>query len=320
MLWPLPLLWVVGTVAAYLYCQLKNIPWTTAAPVLPAFLLEVTFFYVLAVEKLRFRLERQGPVRIACTLTAAGVLPYLVASIATGTFHWDSALWVTALAAAVAFWYVLLPPQPGSDILLLFLLAVVWATRMFSHLYVSPHPKIPMEMLGRLMWLRTALFALLAVRRVKGIGFGFWPRQRDWLIGVVHFLLLLPVVAGVAWMIHFGSPHWPTGGFQKSALVGIGTFFGFLWVIALAEEFLFRGMLLQWFTVWFRSWVVALIVTSMLFGAVHIWYGHFPNWKLATLAAVAGLFYGLAFRRAQSIRASMVTHALTVTAWRLLYS
>jgi hypothetical protein len=35
---------------------------------------------------------------------------------------------------------------------------------------------------------------------------------------------------------------------------------------------------------------------------------------------VAGVFYGLAFRQARSIRASMVTHALTVTTWRMLFS
>ncbi|MDP9115318.1 MAG: hypothetical protein M3O20_16765 [Acidobacteriota bacterium] len=38
------------------------------------------------------------------------------------------------------------------------------------------------------------------------------------------------------------------------------------------------------------------------------------------MAAVAGVFYGLAYRQARSIRASMVTHALTVTAWRLFFT
>jgi len=38
------------------------------------------------------------------------------------------------------------------------------------------------------------------------------------------------------------------------------------------------------------------------------------------LATVAGVFYGLAFRQASSIRASMVTHALTFTTLRVFYS
>jgi hypothetical protein len=36
---------------------------------------------------------------------------------------------------------------------------------------------------------------------------------------------------------------------------------------------------------------------------------------MMVLAAVAGWFYGKAFEQAGSIRASMVTHALTVTVW-----
>jgi membrane protease YdiL (CAAX protease family) len=63
----------------------------------------------------------------------------------------------------------------------------------------------------------------------------------------------------------------------------------------------------------------AAIAASIAFGAVHLWFRAFPNWRFALLAAVAGVFYGLAFRRARSIRASMVTHALVVTTWRVFF-
>jgi membrane protease YdiL (CAAX protease family) len=53
---------------------------------------------------------------------------------------------------------------------------------------------------------------------------------------------------------------------------------------------------------------------------VHLPYGGFPNWRFALLASVAGVFYGLAFRQASSIRASMVTHALTITTVRVFFS
>ena len=33
-----------------------------------------------------------------------------------------------------------------------------------------------------------------------------------------------------------------------------------------------------------------------------------------------GVVYGLAFRQARGIRASMVTHALTVTTWRVFFT
>ena len=79
-------------------------------------------------------------------------------------------------------------------------------------------------------------------------------------------------------------------------------------------------MLQQWITGWLRNDWAGLLLTSLLFGSVHLWYRPFPNWRIAVLAAVAGVFYGLAYRQARSIRASMVTHALTVTAWRLFFT
>mgnify|MGYP003336495315 CR=1 FL=1 len=45
-----------------------------------------------------------------------------------------------------------------------------------------------------------------------------------------------------------------------------------------------------------------------------------PRRRFALLAAVAGVFYGMAFRTGKGIRAAMVTHALTVTTWKTFFS
>ena len=42
-----PLLWALGAVAGYLYAKDRGIPLETAFAVLPAFLLEISFFYTL---------------------------------------------------------------------------------------------------------------------------------------------------------------------------------------------------------------------------------------------------------------------------------
>ena len=42
--------------------------------------------------------------------------------------------------------------------------------------------------------------------------------------------------------------------------------------------------------------------------------------QTGVLAAVAGVFYGMAFRTGKGIRAAMVTHALTVTTWKTFFS
>jgi membrane protease YdiL (CAAX protease family) len=124
----------------------------------------------------------------------------------------------------------------------------------------------------------------------------------------------------LAWITRVARPHLQFSGFERTTILTVATFFGTLWVIALGEEFFFRGLLQQWATGWLKSEWGGLALTSLLFGAAHLWFRDFPNWRFAIVAAVAGLFYGLAFRQAKSIRASMVTHALTVTTWRIFFS
>ena len=93
------------------------------------------------------------------------------------------------------------------------------------------------------------------------------------------------------------------------------TFIGILWVVGLAEECLFRGLLLHRLRATMRP-LHALALSSLAFGLAHLWFPPFPNWKFVILASVAGLFYGRAYLEARAVRASMVAHALTVTAWR----
>jgi uncharacterized protein len=288
-----------------------NIPWL---PVLPAFALEVTFYSLLASERTRLRFGNPA------LLTVAAVLPYCLATLAIGTFHWSALGWITLLAGAVSFWYILLPKKPASDILLLIFMATVWIAGLFKHWYWSPNAKLYLPVLGQLMWFRTGLFAMLAIRRVQGVGFGFWPTGREWKIGVVHFAIFLPLAAVLARSIGFATPRMPVFSWEKISLLVVGYFFATLWVLALTEELLFRGLLQQWLTSWLGSVWAGLVAASLIFGSVHLFFRLFPNWKLAILATLAGICYGLAFNRAKSIRASMVTHALVVTTWRIFFA
>ena len=97
-------------------------------------------------------------------------------------------------------------------------------------------------------------------------------------------------------------------------------FFGILWVVAVGEEFFFRGFLQPLVARGLRSETAGLLIASVLFGSAHLLYRGFPNWRFAILAGVAGMFYGISFLRSRSIRASMVTHALVVTTWRSLFA
>lgn len=312
----LPLFWAACVAAGYLYTQEKDVPWAAARVVAPAFVLEATLFLVLGVERWRALLDRRPRVVVAAVLVAAAVAPYGVASLALGTFSWMHAGAIAGLAAVLAFWYIMLPANPLADVGLLAVAAAVVLLKVFPQMYPRPHERLAMEALGQAMWIRTGLFAILSVRRVKGVGFGFWPELREWKIGLLHFAMLLPLAAALGWWIGFTEPRWPQPGWVTLAPL---TFFGTLWVLALGEELFFRGLLQQWMCGWLKNEWAGLLATSAIFGAVHLWYAAFPNWRFALLAALAGVFYGLAFRRGKGIRAAMVTHALTVTAWKTFF-
>jgi membrane protease YdiL (CAAX protease family) len=285
--------------------------------VAPAFVLEATLFLALAVEGVRASLDKLSRAAVAGVLVVAAVAPYLVASITLGSFSWMMFGALTALVGVLAFWYVLLPHNPLTDAGLLAFAAAVYLLKVFGEIYVRPHDALKMEALGQAMWIRTGLLAILSVRRVRNIGFGFWPDLREWKIGTAYFLGFLPLAAGLGWAIRFTRPEWPTSSEWKLLPL---TFFGTLWLLALGEELFFRGLLQQWMVEWLKNEWAGLAVTSLIFGGVHIWYRDFPNWKLAVLAVLAGVFYGLAFRQGKGIRASMITHALTVTTWKTFFT
>jgi len=280
--------------------------------VLAAFLIEYSFYLVPGFEPLRERLA--GP-RLPWLLTASALVPYLLYSLGTGQFSWLSLARLAALALAVSFWYVVLPASPVTDVGLVCLLAAVLLHKYFDPIYAPPVPRLDVDILGHLALIHVSAMALLVERRVSGTGFGFLPRRTDWAIGIRYFLYFLPVgiplaLALKAFQLAPIAPAWKIA----------GTFFGILWVVALSEEFFFRGLLQQWLERWTGSAAAGLVVTSLLFGLVHLGFRTFPNWRFAVVAAVAGWFYGRAFQQARSIRASMVTHALMVTTWRALFA
>jgi membrane protease YdiL (CAAX protease family) len=87
--------------------------------------------------------------------------------------------------------------------------------------------------------------------------------------------------------------------------------------IAVPEELFFRGWL-QNLLERRMGRTAALLVTAILFGLAHFnkRAAHF-NWRYVLLAAVAGFFYGRAWRSERRVGASAVTHASVDTIWSL---
>jgi membrane protease YdiL (CAAX protease family) len=294
-----------------------NIPAWAAVPIVAAFLVEFSLYLVAGAEPARAWLEQWPRPRLAAAMTASGASSYLVYSLGLGLFRWQALLLLTLVAAAISFWYIALRPGAPADFGFLALVAVIVLGNLFDPLFPSPVAQIKgLDILGQLTLIRLITLAALSLRHMKGVGFGFLPRWREWLIGLREYACF--AVIGFPLAVWLGALRWHPAAWHPGR--AILTFVAFLWVVALFEELVFRGLLQQWLRDWTGSAAAALVLTSVIFGLVHLPFREFPNWRFALVAAIAGWFYGRAYQRAGSIRAAMVAHAFVVTTWRSAFA
>jgi len=303
--------WLALSAAGLLYARMKGIPAWAAVPILAAFLVEYPFYLLPGFYAAARLFERRLPL----FLIVSFVMPYVIYATNTGQFRWWALTQLAALGAALSLWYVVLPTAPPVDAAFLAMVGAVALRKYLIPIYSSPIAGLHIEILGHLALIRLCAMVMLFERRVPDVGFGFLPNRREWLIGIRHFLYFLIAGIPLAWALRLGHmatvmPLWKIA----------ATFLGSLWVVALSEEFFFRGLLQQWLTQWTGSPTIAIAGAAIAFGSVHLGFRGFPNWKLALAAAVAGCFFGHAYSQAKSIRASMVTHALVATMWLTLFN
>lgn len=296
-------------IAAISYARLKQVAPAVALPVAAAFLIEFIFYLVPGFEAFR---ESFASRRLPALLIASALIPYLIYAVPTGQFAIFPFLLLTLLAALIAFWYSIFPASWWADLLFIFYLTAIILSRALKVIYLSPIPHVPLDILGHLMLIHTAAMVMLVQRRMPGIGFSFIPTAKEFFIGARNFLLFMPLGAAAGWYLNVfryrGKPAWQA----------VGIFAGVLWMVALSEEFAFRGVIQQTLRKLLANRLLARGIASIAFGSIHLWYpGGFPNWRMAVLASIAGWFYGRAFDQAGTIRAAMVTHAITVTVWML---
>jgi|SRR5579863_6115082 len=312
--------WLLLGLGAWIYARIKGIPGWAALPVAAAFLIEIPFYLLPGFEAARAWLRRQDRTRTAWLLAASAVTPWLVYSLATGAARFPNFILLLLVALAVSFWYIALPPAPASDALFLAAIAAIYLSKIFDRIYLSPVPKLSISVLGHLMLIRLAALAVLTLRGNVKAEYRFLPNRKEWLTGLRYFGMMLPVIAFAYWALGLVRLRPHPNGAGMAILLGIGTFPAILWVVALSEEFFFRGLLQQWIEQWTGKPNAALIVASLVFGCAHLGFHRiFPNWRWAIVAAILGLFCGLAWRNSRSVQAAMVTHALIVTVWQVFF-
>ncbi len=161
-------------------------------------------------------------------------------------------------------------------------------------------------------------YAFLVIRNMEGVGYRLGFRKGDILDGLVNFagFALVGIPLGTA--LGFIRFHPGTG----TTLEFFIQLFGIYLTIAIPEEFLFRGVLQNFLARSFsgtRRGLEALILASVIFGAAHLHHAPVPNWRYAILAAVAGMFYGNAFRTRRRLSSPALTHALVDTVWHFWF-
>jgi len=252
-------------------------------------------------------------------------IPYLLVSIDRGIF---SPGWLALYAILPVAMTLLLslsgPSRSGPstrrqyplEFLVLAILGLSVDLRWFEHAWPAH-----LSVFNKVLLLDAGIYAFISIRELDGVGFDLRLRLRDLAIGLREFLFFFPFALGLGLALGFLHVH-PLGFGTASAMATVALKFAAAWIftfffIAVPEELFFRG--------WLQNLLErhigrsrALLATAILFGLSHFNKRamHF-NWRYVLLAAIAGIFYGRAWRSYRRVGASAVTHATVDSVWSL---
>jgi uncharacterized protein len=252
------------------------------------------------------------PTALRLLLPAILCLPYALVAHSGGVFSWRwfalYALMPVAIAVLMQQARRIDPTQRGNwrDYLILATLGLAVDLRWFEHAW-PPH----LSVFNKILLLDAGIYGFLFIRQLDHVGFDLRLRLRDLRVGLRELALYTPVALALGLWLGFLHlhPSWP-----RPSQLTAGFLFTFFF-IAVPEELFFRGWLQNLLERRMGRYP-ALIVTAMLFGLSHFNKRavHF-NWRYVLLAAIAGIFYGRAWRQDRRIGASALTHTSVDTLW-----
>lgn len=258
-----------------------------------------------------------GPAeRVAAAASLA--LPYFVLTLPRGTFHWEVALVLVAIpilvTVALQAWA---KAANWADVVVLATIGLIIDLGLLSHGWTFGLQDAALWPGGlggfpKMMMANVALYGYLVIKPVEGVGYDLTPRLEDWKIGLREFLYYAPIVLTLG--ILLGFIHWQ-GLTAKPQQFPAAWIFTFIFV-ALPEELFFRG-LLQNLLERHMTRGRALLLASALFGLSHFNKGAAFNWHYVLLAAIAGIFYGRAWRTQRRLFASSITHTTVDAVWSI---
>jgi membrane protease YdiL (CAAX protease family) len=284
------------------------------AAVVVAAVLTLLPFLFAAFWPLNGQAAQRMPTAVRIVRPAVLCVPYAMVAISYGHFQWG---WfgLYLLLPVLISWLlyrasVADPAQRGDwrDFLVLAVLGLAVDLRWFEPAW-PPH----LGVFNKMLLLDAGIYGFLAIRRLEGVGFDLRLRLSDLRIGGRELAIYAPVAVVLGLWLGFLHFHAYVPAVSHVVLGWIFTFF----FIAVPEELFFRG--------WMQNLLErrlgqrwALLTTAVLFGLSHFNKRavHF-NWRYVVLAALAGVFYGRAWRQERRVGASAITHASVDTLWSL---
>ncbi len=248
----------------------------------------------------------------AARIIAPGVfiIPYLISATAIHDLDWRVAATFCFLPITLA---IVLEYSPDWDTLHWQDLLVLAALGLL----------VVFHLLGRgwsqggfpkLLLTDVALYLYLVVRPLPRVGYDFHPQLSDLVIGAREWILFAPIAIGLG--LALGFLHWHAILPHPAQIVG-GLAFTLVF-IAVPEELFFRGLLLNLLETRLRP-LASLLLSAALFGLSHFNKGAAFNWRYVLLAALAGAFYGRAWRNRHRVLTAAITHTLVDVTWSLWF-
>ena len=319
---------VALAIAGFILAQRFAFPAVVAASVTAAFCAQAVLYCAAVSSGVRRAVRRRlGPASLAIGLVAASIAPYLIYSLPTDKFSPTSLLKLILLCASIAFPYVMFPVRKlrlaWQDAVVTCALAfpmISGLTTLFRDTYLGFDPPANrLDALGKLMLIPLGLFVFLELRRLRGTGFRLIPSRKEWLVGLESCGIALPWILLVG--ILTGYLRWdpPLDDLLLSVGAAVGKLGGIYFTTALAEEFLLRGVVQNLTAATTGRPLLSQAISAMLFGAVHLGRGAFPNLAYGATAAVLGWFCDRAYVKSGSVTAAMIAHALAVAGQELFF-
>ena len=248
------------------------------------------------------------------TLPALLCIPYVLVTCASGDFRWPWLILYATLPPAIALLLVQAAGARSSarsfwrELVVLAVLGLAVDLRWFESAWPAH-----LAIFNKILLLEAGIYAFVLVRNLEGTGFDLRLRWKDVAIGLRELAFYTPVALVLGLALGFLHAHAVLPRPSAMVFAWVFTFF----FIAVPEELFFRGWL-QNVLEGRVGRLPALLITSVLFGLAHFnKRAAYFNWRYVLLAAIAGFFYGRAWRHQRRVGASAVTHASVDAIWSL---